>query len=35
MQMLYIDPWPSRHSEILYTGRTCENKQKQLQWFVV
>ena len=23
------DCWPSHQSEILYTGRTCENKQKQ------
>ena len=27
--VLHIDPWPSRLSEILCAGRTCENKQKQ------
>ena len=27
--MLYIDPWPSRQSEILCTGHTSENKRKQ------
>ena len=27
--MWHIDPWPSRHSEILYTGRICEKKRKK------
>ena len=28
-QLLYIDPWLSRQSEILCTERTSENKRKQ------
>ena len=29
IQLLYIDPWPSRQSEILCTGCTGENERKQ------
>ena len=28
--MYHTDPWPSRQSEIIRLGRTCENKWKQL-----
>ena len=28
VKLLYADSWPSRQSEILGTGRTCENKRK-------
>ena len=33
--MLHIDPCPCCQSDILCTGRTCENKQKQSCWMEI